>query len=32
MNPLLALAEKWRSDADRYERDNSLVRATDGLG
>ena len=24
MNPLLALAAKWRSDADRYERDDAL--------
>ncbi|MCK5489030.1 MAG: hypothetical protein KAI98_03535 [Gemmatimonadetes bacterium] len=26
MNPLLALAANWRSDADRYERDEALVR------
>ena len=26
MNPLLTLAAKCRSDADRYERDNALVR------
>ncbi len=27
MNPLLALAAKCHSDADRYERDEALVRA-----
>ena len=26
MNPLLALAANWLSDADRYERDKALVR------
>ena len=26
MNTIVHLAEKWRSDADRYERDQALVR------
>jgi excisionase family DNA binding protein len=26
MNPVLALAQKWRTDADAYERDGALVR------